>query len=115
MVLPNPRREDSCGDLTLVVGSDTNKPTFLVCSRSLSRSSPVFRAMLYGSFRESRPADINSWLVELPDDSAIPAGILFDIVHGRFRMVTPRMVRLDALYEILAFTDKYDMTSLLVP
>jgi len=30
-------------------------------------------------------------------------------------MATSRIVTLDALYEILAFTDKYDMTSLLVP
>jgi len=39
---------DPHGDLTLVVGSGTRKSTFLVCSRSFSRSSPVFRAMLYG-------------------------------------------------------------------
>lgn len=37
---------DPNGDLTLVVGSDTKKSTFLVCSRSLSRLSPVFRAMV---------------------------------------------------------------------
>lgn len=54
-------------------------------------------------------------MVELPDDSGTPAAILFDIVHGRFRMVPSKIASLDALYQVLSFADKYDMISLLVP
>lgn len=54
-------------------------------------------------------------VVELPDDSGTPAAILFDIVHGRFRMVPSKIATLDALYQVLSFADKYDMISLLVP
>ncbi|KAK1833417.1 hypothetical protein QBC39DRAFT_302763 [Podospora conica] len=108
---------DDLGDLRLVVGSGDEMSKFIVCSRSLSRSSPVFKAMLYGSFRESRPADpsANPWVVELPDDLATPAAILLGIIHGRFSMVDPKVGTLDGLYQILAFADKYDMVSLLAP
>lgn len=107
---------DEDGDLSLKVGPDTDNTTFLVCSRTLSRSSPVFKAMLYGSFRESRPADpgASPWVVELPDDNHLPAEILLNIIHGRFDF-TPKVMTIDTLYEILAFADKYDMTSRLNP
>jgi hypothetical protein len=108
---------DDDGDLTLVIGSDENKSTFLVCSRTLSRSTPVFKAMLYGPFGDSRFANASaeSWTVELPDDLPAPATILFNIVHGRFKELPANFDTVHPLYEVLAFADKYDMTMLLAP
>ena len=110
---------DDNGDLTLAIGSNNEKATFLVCSRSLSRSSHVFKAMLYGSFRESRSTNAGAgpsrWVVELPDDNPVPAAILLNISHARLKAIPPKVDSLTMFYEILVFADKYDMTGLLGP
>ncbi|KAK1833402.1 hypothetical protein QBC39DRAFT_46568 [Podospora conica] len=113
---------DNDGDLTVVVGpggpgSGPHTSTFLVCSHALSRSSPIFKTMLYGSFRESRLANTGPepWTVKLPDDHPTHATILFNIVHSHFNKVSAVVISLELLYGILAFTDKYDMTVLLAP
>jgi hypothetical protein len=44
---------DKDGDLRLQVGSETggDVQNFVVCSRTMGRSSPVWKAMLFGGFK----------------------------------------------------------------
>ena len=112
---------DGDGDLTLIVGlpGTPMSSRFLVCSRTLSRASPVFKAMLYGSFKEAFPDDPKNWVVTLPEDNPGDAMILLDIIHSRFGQIPSQLgqgsLSLDKLYHILVFADKYDMTQLLRP
>lgn len=48
---------DPDGDMLLRIGSEVNEPTsdFIVCSASLRRASPVWKAMLFGPWLESKP------------------------------------------------------------
>jgi len=114
-----PRRVDidRDGDLTLVVGPEHRK--FLVCSRALSRASPVFKQMLYGNpqWQESRPKDPSQlpWVVKLPDDNHDATKTLLEIIHSRFVYVSSTCGKIEELYEILVVADKYDMTKLLRP
>lgn len=59
---------DQRGDLKLRVGppNETTSNSFLVCSRTLARVSPVFDRILYGSSAEAKPADAEGWVVDLP-------------------------------------------------
>jgi hypothetical protein len=102
---------DPDGDLNLHVGPDAM--TYVVCSRSLSRASQVFKKMLYGGFAESKPAQ-GDWNVQLPDDDPAGLRILFSIIHGTFDRV-PKMVEKSLLYQITVLTDKYDLVSVLQP
>jgi len=111
---------ESDGDLILIVGLDiAARPSeFLVYSRALSRASRVFKVMLDGGFKESRPIDPSlPWVVTLPDDNPEPAKILFDSIHGRAHYVPRELGLLSTsnLYNILVLADKYDMTKLLQP
>ncbi|KAK1963416.1 hypothetical protein LY78DRAFT_641532 [Colletotrichum sublineola] len=103
---------DKDGDLTIRVGSRLRP--YRVDSKTLSRSSPVFKRMLFGGFAESRPSDGGDWVVDLPDDRSASMEILFRIVHGAFEMV-PTQLSLGDLYTVLAHTEKYDATRLLRP
>src|SRR5437762_370623 len=60
---------DANGDLRLRATTETAGYTqdFVVCSRALTRLSPVWGAMLSSGFQESRPAE-GEWIVSLPDD-----------------------------------------------
>ncbi|KAL0781906.1 hypothetical protein CaCOL14_003241 [Colletotrichum acutatum] len=106
---------DDRGDLTLRVGSledgGADVFEFVVCSRALARASPVFRAMLFGGFSESKPEG-DTWIVKLPEDRPAPFFILLNIIHGRFRAV-PQKLKLDELYQLLVVTNKYDMLSVI--
>jgi hypothetical protein len=108
---------DRDGDLTLVVGPERRK--FLVCSRTLSRASPVFKQMLYGNpqWQESRPKDPSQlpWVVKLPGDNHDATKTLLEIIHSRFAHVPSICATVDELYEILVVAGKYDMTKLLRP
>ncbi len=109
----NSSRADYEADLTLLVGEE--KREFDVCSKAMARSSAVFKAMLYGSFRESQPIDkTEPWIVELPDDDADGLSVLLDIVHSRFHLV-PETVAPDRLHRILIVSHKYDMTQFIRP
>ncbi|KAI0600989.1 hypothetical protein F4775DRAFT_542316 [Biscogniauxia sp. FL1348] len=121
---------DPDGDLTLRVGQ--NKPkarygsmaeeaiTFVVCSRTVARASPVWKKLLYGGFAESkRPSTSSSseWLVELPEDNPKAMSTMLHIIHSRFENV-PRITDsfvLDDLYQLTVLTDKYDLTAVLRP
>ncbi|KAI8315812.1 hypothetical protein K4K59_000749 [Colletotrichum sp. SAR11_240] len=105
---------DTRGDLTLKVGGKRSAYDFLVCSRTLGRSSPVFQAMLFGGFAESKPADGSAWNVQLPDDDPSPLLLVLSIIHGHFHHVV-RELKEYQLHELLVVTEKYDMTKILYP
>ncbi|KAK7444601.1 hypothetical protein Landi51_08413 [Colletotrichum acutatum] len=90
--------------------------SFIVCAKALARHSPVFKRMLFGGFKKSKPSksDSDDWVVELPGDETKPFEILLDIIHGLFEQV-PELLTLDELTALLVLTDKYDVTSLTRP
>ncbi|KAJ1324721.1 BTB/POZ domain-containing protein 3/6 [Microdochium nivale] len=125
---------DHRGDLWLVVGSDfvtsdgeTCSPcTFQVCPRALARCSPVFAAMLFGPFAESKPAEAEGrkWQVKLPDDDPIAAYHLLQIIHGNFGALKNKHAanshdamapRITFLHGLLFLADKYDCLPSLRP
>lgn len=89
------------------------KQECIVCSRSVSRASPVFQRMLYGSFAESKPSK-GEWVVSLPEDDAEVLALMLHIVHGQFDKV-PLTPSEETMYSIAILTDKYDMAASLRP
>lgn len=122
---------DPDGDLRLRVGTTecvSSEPdhehrtaTVFVCeSKTLSRASPVWKAMLYGPWRESRdsnnPAQ-GEWVVELPDDKPEPMAMVLNIIHSRFETL-PDVQSKDSipeLYELAVLSDKYDLAKVFRP
>ena len=103
---------DLQGDLVFLVGELQDR--FVVCSRTMARSSNVFRKMLFGGFSESKPEAGSEWTVTLPEDDASAFKPLLNIAHGRFGEV-PQTVSPDDLFEILVVSEKYDMTAIVRP
>lgn len=97
---------DPDGDLRLVIGP--NKVIFLVDASALRRQSRVFKAMLYGGFKEAVQGP--EWTVELPEDDAAAFEPIFHIVHANMRRI-PYKVYVDDLYDMMVIIDKYDMAS----
>ncbi|KAB5545489.1 hypothetical protein GE09DRAFT_1060951 [Coniochaeta sp. 2T2.1] len=94
---------DRDGDLRLEVGPE--EATYVVCSRTLSRASPVFKAMLYGSFAEAKPADPKkTWIVKLPEDDPPALATLLNIMYGAFGKVPNNPTELE-LYGITLLTE----------
>ncbi|KAK2063088.1 hypothetical protein LY76DRAFT_504388 [Colletotrichum caudatum] len=108
-------RVDPDGDLVLRAGRQTGLPerSFRVCANALRRSSRVWKKMLFGPFRESRPAS-GAWLVHLPDDDPDALEIVLNIIHANFPLV-PAAPGLAELYEVLQMANKYDMVPALKP
>ncbi|KAH6983844.1 hypothetical protein EDB80DRAFT_515890, partial [Ilyonectria destructans] len=77
------------------------------------RSSPVWKAMLFGGFKESRPAE-GEWVVSLPEEKPKALLTALNIIHGRLAKV-PKNLSLEQLYLILALTHKYDMVQKVRP
>lgn len=106
---------DDDGDLRLEVGPNTDKQTFLVCSKALARVSNPFKAMLYGGFAEGKPQNEDSnWTVALPEDDPEAFATILNIIHNKYAMVR-EMVTRTQLFHIAVLTDKYDMTGVLRP
>ncbi|RYP37003.1 hypothetical protein DL767_003158 [Monosporascus sp. MG133] len=109
---------DADGDLHLTVGQHQHRRavTYVVCSKALSRSSPVFKRLLYGGFAESKkPEAGGQWTVCLPEDEPAPMKIILNIAHGRFDQVPIKWDTVKDLYLLTVLTDKYDLTHLLRP
>jgi hypothetical protein len=105
---------DPDGDLVLRVGAEFGKAiAFRVCSGTMRRASPVWKKMLFGPWKESKPSD-GAWFVDLPDDKPWPVQILLAIIHSKFNLVYSFMT-LSQLHDILVVTDKYDMISVIRP
>ncbi|KAF4869732.1 hypothetical protein CGCSCA1_v011026 [Colletotrichum siamense] len=116
MLTPTPTTIfDSKGDLHLVVGSDVrdgDPPTFLVCSKTLARASPVFDRMLFGPFAESRPSSESSkqepaWVVHLPEDDPDHMEAVLNILHFNFKDI-PRRFTPPIFSGMIVIADKYD-------
>ncbi|KAK1982108.1 hypothetical protein LZ30DRAFT_749570 [Colletotrichum cereale] len=106
---------DPDGDLVLRAGQQTGLPerSFRVCANALRRSSQVWKKMLFGPFKESKPA-FGTWLVHLPDDDPDALEIVLNIIHANFPLV-PATPSLAELYEIFQMANKYDMVPALKP
>lgn len=104
---------DPRGDLTLHVSESDTVHEFVVCSRTVARSSSVFCPMLYGGFAESKSTE-NKWIVNLPDDLPFPLFVILYIIHGYVDDL-PKVLQQDELYEVLVVSEKYDMTKVLRP
>lgn len=100
---------DPDGDLTLVVGID--KQRLRVSSKVLAQT-PVFRAMLLGSFREG--LDIPNKEVPLPEDDGYAMKFLLCILHTNFKFLPhPQDVSMNELLNIAILCDKYDLFSII--
>ncbi|KAI1863191.1 uncharacterized protein JN550_009717 [Neoarthrinium moseri] len=124
---------DPDGDLHLRVGCNRclgptrdeehshERRTIFVCeSRSLSRASPVWKRMLGGPWKESRPANDpapGEWTVDLPEDDPEAMGIMLNVIHSRFESLPflDEFLSLSLIYKITVLTDKYALTRLLRP
>ncbi|KAI0861661.1 hypothetical protein F4860DRAFT_475817 [Xylaria cubensis] len=111
---------DPKGDLRIDVGVYPAK-SFVVCSRTLARTSLFWDKLLYGEFGESKKPclqdDSLEWTVKLPEDNPTAMGLLLNITHGRFDVVPSYedLLSIRDLYDISVVTDKYDMTHVLQP
>ncbi|KAI0014948.1 hypothetical protein F4780DRAFT_773877 [Xylariomycetidae sp. FL0641] len=127
-VAPAPVTIDEDGDLLLEVGQfqcphvvaederlRTSSGTFRVCSRTLSRCSPVMKKMLFGGFSEARRPSGQAWKIQLPEDDAKAMEVILNIIHSHFERIPTTDMSLDTLYGITVLTDKYNLTRLLRP
>lgn len=116
---------DEFGDLRLVIGSSAYSEfiaSATVCSRTVARTSSVFKLMLYGGFSESKPTT-GEWVVTLPEDSPAPFIFILKIMHGRDCDVPKDLRHVDefkenpgaAVYRLAVLADKYDLLNLLCP
>lgn len=106
---------DPKGDLFLETSTeDFESKRFRVCSRALRRQSPVWEQMLFGPWKESKPADGKEWVVHLVGDPAGPLEIVLSIIHGKFDTVPDRLP-IETLHQLLIITNKYDITSIVRP
>ncbi|KAI1359304.1 hypothetical protein F5Y08DRAFT_332445 [Xylaria arbuscula] len=110
---------DPDGDLCIQVG-ESPATSFVVCSRTLARSSSYWNAMLNGEFKESKKFCSESGserTIKLHEDDPKPMALLLNIVHSRFDQVPSyeSIIDIRYLYEISVLTDKYDMTHVLRP
>lgn len=108
---------DPRGDLTLNIGlSDKAGPAqcFVVCSRTLSRVSPVMERMLYGSFTESKTKGTSDWAIDLPEVNPSPFALLAYITHGHLSRI-PKTLTIDELFDLIILTHYYDCTPILAP
>ncbi|CAJ2504631.1 Uu.00g120250.m01.CDS01 [Anthostomella pinea] len=93
---------------------------FVVCSKTLSRASRVWKSLLYAGFTESKqPCGNNgaAWTVDLPEDNPEALKTLLNIIHSRFEQL-PKitdLISLEDLYQLTILTDKYDLTIVLRP
>jgi len=89
---------------------------FQVCSATLRRASPVWKAMLFGPWTESKQStsEGKEWVVSLPEDSPATLRVVLAILHGRFELV-PEKVDVPMFSDILVLTDKYDLRGTIPP
>ena len=94
---------DSSGDLRLQVGP--KQQDYVVCSKTMERTSTVWKKMLSGGFAESKPLNTDTkWVVALPEDKPEPMLVVLNIIHSRFSFVPEKLTVLE-LYYILVLTE----------
>jgi hypothetical protein len=106
------------GDLCLLV--DPDEQAHIVCSRILSRHSPVFKAMLRGRNRwaESQPEQ-REWIVKLPADNPDVMAGLFSLAHRPLCKIKDKfrsqMKKPQWLWQLCQLGEKYQAHQLMVP
>ncbi|KAK3488019.1 uncharacterized protein B0T23DRAFT_407201 [Neurospora hispaniola] len=108
---------DPDGDLLLYTKPDPGlggRFRFRVCSAALRRHSPVWKAMLFGPWKESKPADDSEWAVEFPEDLAYEFQIVLNIIHGLVDRV-PSSLDIDTFFKLLILVNKYDIAHIMKP
>ncbi|KAI8632886.1 hypothetical protein F5Y19DRAFT_472062 [Xylariaceae sp. FL1651] len=103
---------DLDGDLTLNLGPGVHAWSVQVCSRALSRWSPVWKDII-SNFDDNDDGKKPS-VLSAPDDEPYAMIILLYIIHGEFVGV-PELPSVQVLYEITGLTKKYKITGLLRP
>ncbi|KAL0472033.1 hypothetical protein QR685DRAFT_604972 [Neurospora intermedia] len=98
---------DPDGDLLLYT-----KPGLALGGRF--RFRPVWKAMLFGPWKEPKPADDSGWAVELPEDPAYEFRIVLSIIHGFVNRV-PSYLLISTLFRLLILVNKYDITHTMTP
>jgi hypothetical protein len=102
---------DADGDLVL----RARKWSFKACSATLRRASPVWKAMLFGPWKESRPTiEGEEWVVTQSEDPTSALEVVLAIVHGQFDRV-PQHMELQAVSGVLMVRDKYDVSGVMGP
>ncbi|RYP41214.1 hypothetical protein DL768_010529 [Monosporascus sp. mg162] len=90
--------------------------TYVVFSKTLSRSSPVFKRLLYGGFAESKKLEAGGqWTVCLPEGEPAPMETILNVDHGRFDQVPIKWDTVKDFYLLTVLTNKYGLTHLLRP
>lgn len=110
-------RLDPRGDLTLRLGPDGATEDYIVCPRTLARTSPVFERMLYGNFAEgnsSARGAASEWIVRLPEDKPVTMGRFLSIIHGNYDD-SLRNLSLDEIYDLTITAHYYDAIQFLRP
>lgn len=103
---------DTRGDVTLIVSQEEeNSPCrgFVVCSRTLARSSRYFATLLYGPFREAKGRFSPKWMIRLLGDDPDAFKLLLDITHGKNKDL-PNILDETAITKAIVLADKYLIT-----
>ncbi|KXJ89945.1 hypothetical protein Micbo1qcDRAFT_177122 [Microdochium bolleyi] len=120
---------DARGDLWLRThGHDalgcSDEGLFLVCSRTLARTSTVFETMLWGggqakSRAAAAAATHDPWLAELPEDPTSGMKALLGLMHSSHGdLGSASITRADfvpRVYDLVMLADKYDCLGMLRP
>lgn len=87
---------------------------YRVCSATLRRHSAVWKMMLFGPWKEAKPADGSEWVVELPEDPAFEMQTALYIIHGLVDRA-PETLYINSLFRLMILLNKYDMTRIVKP
>ncbi|KAK2016471.1 hypothetical protein LZ32DRAFT_79684 [Colletotrichum eremochloae] len=100
---------DEDGDMCLAVSPVIGETAFfIVCSKTLSRSSPVMKQIILEGYVDE---DITIYVY---DEQTAAMQLLLEIIHGDFRKV-PQRLELDDLHDLVIIMDKYDTLSFTCP
>lgn len=109
---------DPDGDLSLQVSKNDASMvwSFRVCSAALRRRSRVWKQMLFGPWKERKPANSDEeWIVELFDDCPKAMQLILHIIHGNFDEVPTVLHSLQQFHDLLVVAKKYDIINVIKP
>lgn len=101
------------GDITIHVKNEQSngRDAIYVSSHAMRRASKVWYTMLSGSFAEGRG---ETTILDYTEDATQAVLIVMDIIHLRLDRV-PAILSLRGLRDLAVFTDKFDITHIVVP
>jgi hypothetical protein len=71
--------------------------------------------MLFGPWKESKPANGIAWVVDLRGDSDEALAFILPIIHGKLRHVPHKLDDMGKFASIVVLVDKYAMCSAVSP